>query len=62
MHPVWQAKKDAVELSIPPEKIVLAVEAEIALPLETVWAYLIQPEFRGVLIGSDRQKTAMRND
>ena len=29
MHPVWQAKKDAVEVSIPPEKIVFAVEAEI---------------------------------
>jgi hypothetical protein len=55
MQPVWQAKKEAVELSIPPEKIVFAVETEIALPLETVWDYLMQPEFRKVLIGSDRQ-------
>jgi len=60
MHPVWQAKKDAVEVSIPPEKIVFAVEAEIALPLETVWDYLMQPEFRKVLIGSDRQEIVER--
>ena len=60
MHTVWQAKKDAVELSIPPEKIVFAVETEIALPLETVWDYLMQPEFRKVLIGSDRQEIVDR--
>jgi hypothetical protein len=60
MHPVWQAKKNAVAVSIPPEKIVFAVEAEIALPLETVWDYLMQPEFRKVLIGSDRQEIVDR--
>ena len=60
MHPVWQAKKDAVEVSIPSEKIVFAVEAEIALPLKTVWDYLMQPEFRKVLIGSDRQEIVDR--
>jgi hypothetical protein len=60
MHPVWQAKKDTVEVSIPPEKMVFAVEAEIALPLETVWDYLMQPEFRRVLIGSDRQEIVDR--
>ena len=60
MHPVWQAKKNAVEVSIPPEKIVFAVETEIALPLETVWDYLMQPEFRRVLIGSDRQEIVDR--
>jgi hypothetical protein len=60
MHPVWQAKKDAVEMSIPPEKIIFAVEAEIALPLETVWDYLMQPAFRKVLIGSDRQEIVDR--
>ena len=60
MHPVWQAKKDTVEFSIPPEKIVFAVEAEVALPLETVWNYLMQPEFRRVLIGSDRQEIVDR--
>lgn len=60
MRPVWQAKKNAVEVSIPPEKIVFAVETEIALPLETVWDYLMQPEFRKVLIGSDRQEIVDR--
>jgi len=60
MHPVWQAKKNAVEVSIPPEKIVFAVETEIVLPLETVWDYLMRPEFRRVLIGSDRQEIVDR--
>jgi len=55
LHPVWQAKVDRVEVSVPPEVIVFAVEANIALPLETVWDYLMQPEFRRLLIGSDRQ-------
>ncbi len=60
MHPIWQAKRDAVFLSIPPEKIMFAVEAEVDLPLETVWDYLMQPEFRRVLIGSDRQEVVDR--
>jgi uncharacterized protein YndB with AHSA1/START domain len=49
-----------VKVSIPPEKLIFAVEAEIALPLETVWDYLMQPEFRKVLIGSDRQEIVDR--
>jgi hypothetical protein len=55
MHPVWQTKKDQIEMTIPADQLVFSVEAEIELSLETVWNYLMQPEFRRVLIGSDRQ-------
>jgi hypothetical protein len=62
MHPVWVRKKEAVEISIPREQIVLEVEADIHLPMEIVWDYLTQPKFRTILIGSDHQEIEGRKD
>jgi uncharacterized protein YndB with AHSA1/START domain len=56
MHPIWSKKRDATRISIPPERINLQVEAEIAMSPERVWDYLIQTEFRKTLLGSDRQE------
>jgi hypothetical protein len=56
MHPVWQQKRDAMRITIPPEQTALQVEAEINMPPHLVWDYLTHPEFRKTLIGSDRQQ------
>ncbi|MCO6453536.1 MAG: DUF2652 domain-containing protein [Caldilineales bacterium] len=55
MHPVWEARKESLRITIPPDKVSLHVETVIDLPVELVWDYLAQPDFRRVLIGSDRQ-------
>src|SRR3990172_2899335 len=61
MHPVWEQKRAATRVTIPPERIGLQVEAEIAMPPHLVWDYLIQPEFRKTLIGSDSQRILNRS-
>jgi uncharacterized protein YndB with AHSA1/START domain len=61
MQPVWEQKRNAARITLPPEQIVLQVETGIAMPAELVWDYLSQPEFRKILFGSDRQEVLNRN-
>jgi hypothetical protein len=61
MHPVWETKKDQARIHFPPEHLILQVEAEIQLPLEVVWDYLIQPQHFNVLAGGTRTEIAQRN-
>jgi uncharacterized protein YndB with AHSA1/START domain len=56
MQPIWEQKSDAKRITIPPDQIVMQVETEIAMPVELVWDYLSQPEFRRTLWQSDRQQ------
>lgn len=62
MHPVWLQKREANRIVIPPDRVGLQVEAEIALPPELVWDYLARPEYRVTVIGSDRQEILDRKD
>jgi uncharacterized protein YndB with AHSA1/START domain len=55
MHPVWHEKRDATRITIPPGDILIQLEVEIAMSREWVWDYLTRPEFRSVIVGSDRQ-------
>ncbi|MEW5987571.1 MAG: DUF2652 domain-containing protein [Chloroflexota bacterium] len=60
MHPIWEEKRAATRITIPPGQIALRVEGEVAMPPELVWDYLSQPEFRTTLMGSDRQRVLNR--
>jgi hypothetical protein len=60
MHPVWERSRHASRVTIPPEEIMLQVEAEVAMPPNLVWDYLAQPEYRSILLGSDRQQILNR--
>lgn len=60
MHPVWERKSSVSQITISPEQIALQFEIEIGMPPERLWDYLIQPEFRNTLIGSDRQEILNR--
>lgn len=62
MHPVWERLRGATRVTIPPDQIALRVEGEIALPAELVWDCLTQPEYRSILMGSDRQNVLNRKD
>ena len=56
MHPVWQEKREAVKVTFPAEKLWWTDEIDIDMPHERVWDYLIRPEFRNSLIGTDRME------
>lgn len=60
MHPVWEKKRSAAAVAYPYDRILDRFEVYIGLPQERVWDYLIQPEFRNTLIGSDRMEIANR--
>jgi len=62
MHVTWQAKKESLRITIPPERVGMQGVVEIDMPPHRVWDYLAQPEFRSRLIGSDRQEIVNRKD
>ncbi|RLT41697.1 MAG: DUF2652 domain-containing protein [Chloroflexi bacterium] len=62
MRPVWEQKKAEQIITIPPERVLVEVSAEIALPPHQVWDYLVAPEFASVIIGSDRQEITHRHN
>ena len=62
MHPVWERKRSAIAITLPPGRIWSRFEVDIHMPREQVWDYLIQPEFRNTLIGSDRMEIANRSN
>ena len=56
MHPVWEEKRASVAAEFPTGNVAVHFEVDIDLPAEIVWDYLIQPEFRNILIGADRME------
>jgi hypothetical protein len=62
MHPVWESKRSDTAMTFPSGRIWTQLEVHINLPLERVWDYLIRPEFRNILIGSDRMEIANRSN
>jgi hypothetical protein len=62
MHPVWEKKRAAAAMSFPHDRTWKRFEAEIGMPRERVWDYLIQPHFRNILVGSDWMEIANRSN
>jgi hypothetical protein len=62
MHVVYEARRDASRIDIGKDEILFEVESDIALGTDAVWSYLIQPEYRSLLLGSDRQEIVGRKD
>jgi hypothetical protein len=62
MQPVWKKKRSAATVSFPSDHIWRRNEVDISIPREQVWDYLIQPEFRNTLIGTDRMEIANREN
>jgi hypothetical protein len=60
MHPVWEKKRESTRLTIPPGQVGLRLDTEIALPPHRVWNYLVQPDHRKLLVGSDSQRILNR--
>ena len=60
MHPVWEKKRSATAVDFPNDRLMWQGEVHISMSRERVWDYLIQPEFRKILIGVDRMEIANR--
>ena len=55
LGPVWdRARQQRIEID--PRDVLLEISTDIDLPVEMVWSYLIDPEYRTTLIGSTRQE------
>lgn len=54
LHPVWEAKKDAAEVRISPDKELTRVETVVPAGPEVVWDYIIQPEHFNIFLGGTK--------
>ncbi len=62
MQPVWEKRRSGVAVIFPTNNIWWQKEVDISMPPEQVWDYLIQPEFRNTLIGTDGMEVTNRSD
>jgi len=62
MQPVWEKKRSAASLTFPTDRLWTRYEVDVSIPREQVWDYLIQPEFRNTLIGTDRMEVVNRTN
>jgi hypothetical protein len=62
LHPKWEKKRSATEVTFPHDRIWTQIEVYIEMPREIVWDYLIQPKYRNSLVGSDRMEIANRSN
>lgn len=62
MHPVWEQERDGGRFHIAPGDVLVKVEAELPVPLAVAWDLLLQPKYRSILFGLDRQEPAHRDN
>lgn len=55
MHPVWDRDRDRTLVRIEPDDVLLRVEGELPVPAAVAWDLLLQPRYRSILYGVDRQ-------
>ena len=60
MHPVWQAKREALRIEIPPAQIVTQQSAEFPVPVEVVWDMLSDPKYRSPFLDAVKQNILHR--
>jgi hypothetical protein len=60
MHPVWDDQRDDTRLRVDPTDALARVQDELPVPLAVAWQLLLQPEYRSILFGVDRQDPSQR--
>jgi len=55
MHPVWENTRDDTRLRVDPHDALAQVQDELPVPLGVAWQLILQPEYRSILFGVDRQ-------
>ncbi len=54
LRPVWEKAQQEMVLELPEDEVDMKLSIDIDIPPERLWDYMMQPEFRSALIGSDR--------
>jgi len=60
MHPIWERDREGRGVYIEPADVLVRVEDELPVPLGVVWELLLQPRYRSILFGLDRQEPGER--
>lgn len=60
MHPVWDRDREEERFRVSPDDVLVRVEDELPVPLGVVWELLLQPSYRSILFGLDRQEPGQR--
>jgi hypothetical protein len=60
MHPIWEQKKHAAQVTITPADELLRATIDISLRPELVWDYLLQPEHYNVMVNATRMEIEKR--
>ena len=54
LTPVWEQARADRAIALADEEVLIEAERTLALPLDVVWSYLLDPEYRRILNGADR--------
>ncbi len=60
LHAAWESRRDNPKLRIAPQDALVRVEDELPVPLGVAWEILLQPRYRSILFGLDRQDPTRR--
>ena len=60
MQPIYEATRGLARSFYEPEDVLMTLSTDIPLPIELVWNYVNQSEFRNIIIGSDRYEVLDR--
>jgi uncharacterized protein YndB with AHSA1/START domain len=61
LRPVWEKRKQEKVVELPKDEVDIELSIDIDVPPERLWDYMMLPEFRNALIGSDRMSIANRS-
>ena len=60
MHPLWEQDREGPRFHIDPDDVLARAQAELPVPLGVAWELLLQPTYRSILYGLDRQEPSRR--
>lgn len=60
MQPIYEATRGVARTHHEPQDVLVTLATDIPLPIELVWNYVNQSEFRNIIIGSDRYEVLDR--
>lgn len=56
LAPVWEQARTDRAVALSDDEVLIEVTTTIALPVDVVWSYLLEIEYRQILIGADRME------
>ena len=60
MHPLWEQDRESPRFHIDRDDVLARAQAELPVPPGVAWELLLQPRYRSILYGLDRQEPSRR--